>query len=72
MATSPRPGNRRKVQAHRERLREMGLRPVQVWVQDVRSPSFKLRARRQARAVRASTYADDDQRFIDAVSEISS
>lgn len=72
MATSPRPSNRRKVQAHRERLREMGLRPVQVWVQDVRSTSFKLLARRQARAVRDSTYADDDQAFIDAVSEIDS
>ena len=29
-----------KVQAHRERLRARGLRPIQVWVPDTRSPKF--------------------------------
>ena len=32
--------SRDKVRAHRERLRRRGLRPVQIWVPDVRSPVF--------------------------------
>ncbi|HWZ67422.1 MAG TPA: antitoxin MazE family protein [Stellaceae bacterium] len=32
--------SRDKVRAYRERLRRQGLRPVQIWVPDVRSPGF--------------------------------
>jgi len=32
--------SRQKVQAHRDRLRGQGLRPIQVWVPDTRSPKF--------------------------------
>jgi len=62
----PKP-SRDKVRAHRERLRQQGLRPIQIWVPDVRSPAFKVAARRQSRAVARSRYAADDQRFIDSV-----
>ena len=31
--------SRDKVRAHRERLRRQGLRPIQIWVPDVRAPS---------------------------------
>ena len=31
---------RNKVRAHRQRLRQQGLRPIQIWVPDMRSPSF--------------------------------
>lgn len=60
---------REKVREHRERLRAQGLRPIQIWVPDVRSPSFREQARRQSQAVAASAYAHDDQAFIDAVSD---
>lgn len=53
---------------HRRRLRAQGLRPVQIWVPDVRSPEFKDEAHRQSAAVAASKQAADDQAFIDAVS----
>ena len=53
---------------HRRRLRAQGLRPVQIWVPDVRSPEFASEAHRQAAAVAASQQASDDQAFIDAVS----
>lgn len=53
---------------HRRRLRALGLRPVQIWVPDVRSPEFAGEARRQAAAVSASRHAQDDQAFIDAIS----
>ena len=57
-----------KVQAHRDRLRAQGLRPIQIWVPDVRAASFKAEARRQSATVAASARATDDQAFIDAVS----
>jgi hypothetical protein len=60
--------SRAKVQAHRERLRAQGLRPIQIWVPDTRSPRFVAQASRQSRLVAASRYASEDQAFIDALS----
>ena len=59
-----------KVRRHRARLREQGLRPLQVWVPDTRTPGFAEEARRQSLAVAASVHAEADQRFVDAISEI--
>ena len=67
MLASPR-SSRDKVRAHRDRLRAQGLRPVQIWVPDVRSPAFQAEAHRQSVAVAHSSGAQDDQAFIDAVS----
>lgn len=61
--------SRDKVRAHRARLRQQGLRPLQIWVPDVRSPSFKKEARRQAQAVAKSRHAELDQEFIESISE---
>jgi hypothetical protein len=58
-----------KVQEHRKRLRAQGLRPIQMWVPDVRAASFKSEAHRQSAAVAASARAAEDQAFIDAVSD---
>lgn len=44
------------------------MRPIQIWVPDVRSPEFQAEAHRQSLAVAASAHAADDQAFIDAVS----
>lgn len=66
--TQPRT-SRDKVRAHRQRLREQGLRPIQIWVPDMRSPSFARQAHRQSAAVATSRYARRDQEFIDAISE---
>jgi hypothetical protein len=60
--------SRQKVQAHRDRLRAQGLRPIQVWVPDTRSPTFVAEASRQSRRVAASRYAAKDQEFIDEIS----
>jgi Protein of unknown function (DUF3018) len=70
MATTGSKSSRDKVRAHRERLRREGLRPVQIWVPDVRSPSFKAKAHRQSRAVAISIHAGEDQAFIDSVSDL--
>lgn len=62
--------SREKVRAHRQRLREQGLRPVQIWVPDVRSSTFKAEAHRQSLAVAESASSRQDQDFIDAVSDL--
>jgi len=61
---------REKVRAYRERLRRQGLRPIQIWVPDVRSPEFKAEAHRQSAAVAQSAQEAEDQAFIDAVSDL--
>ncbi len=63
-----RKSSRDKVRAHRERLRQAGLRPIQLWVPDVRSPDFKAEAHRQSLAAANSPYAQEDQDFVDAIS----
>ena len=60
--------SRDKVRVHRERLRRLGLRPIQIWVPDVRSPEFATEARRQSLAVAGSRRAQDDQSFVNAIS----
>ena len=66
-ASSAKP-SRIKVREHRERLRAQGLRPIQIWVPDVRARSFRSQAHRQSLAVASSARARKDQAFIDAVS----
>jgi len=66
-ASKPNP-SRVKVRKHRERLRRQGLRPIQIWVPDVRAPAFRSQAHRQSLAVAASSKAREDQAFIDAAS----
>ena len=61
--------SRIKVREHRERLRRQGMRPMQIWVPDVRSPAFRSEAHRQSAAIAASIHVADDQAFIDAISD---
>ena len=69
MASASKPkASRVKVREHRERLRRQGLRPIQIWVPDVRAPAFRSEAHRQSLSVAASSHAREDQAFIDAVS----
>jgi Protein of unknown function (DUF3018) len=61
--------SRDKVREHRKRLRQQGLRPIQIWVPDLRSPAFVAEAHRQSLAVAKSPQAKEDQDFINAVSD---
>jgi hypothetical protein len=67
MGTAKKP-SKDKVRSHRERLRAQGLRPIQIWVPDVRSQEFAAEARRQSRLVSQSPLDAEDQAWIDAVS----
>lgn len=67
---STRRATRNKVRAHRARLRAQGLRPVQIWVPDVRSPGFAQEAHRQSASVAGSPFAADDQAWLDSMSAL--
>ena len=69
MARSRSKSSRDKVRAHRKRLRRQGLRPIQIWVPDMRSPAFVAEAHKQSLAVASSPHALEDQDFIDAMSD---
>ena len=50
-------------------MRAQGLRPVQVWVPDVRSPQFAAEAQRQAALVAQAGESSDDMDFVEGISE---
>ena len=60
---------RDRVARHRLAMRERGFRQIQMWVPDARTDEFKREAQRQARAVAASDRAEDDQDFVEQISE---
>lgn len=53
-----------RVARRRAKLRSAGLRPVQIWVPDTRTPGFADECRRQSRLIRESeteaTRAEDE------------
>jgi hypothetical protein len=68
MPTTVTRSSRDKVRAHRAKLRARGLRPIQIWVPDVRTPEFAAEAHRQSLAVASSPHQEEDQAFIEAIS----
>jgi hypothetical protein len=70
MASHPKStSSRAKVSAHRARLRAQGLKPVQIWLPDVRSPAFKAEAERQARLVAMDPHEAETMAFIEAAAD---
>jgi hypothetical protein len=59
--------NLEKVKAYRERMRAQGLRPIQIWVPDTRSPEFAAEAHRQSLLVAQSEQEKDDLTFIESL-----
>ncbi len=68
-ATPSSQSSRDRVRAYRDRLRQQGLRPIQIWVPDTRSPEFAAEAHRQSLMVARSPHAEDDQAFVDSISD---
>ena len=70
MSAAPRPpSSRDRVRAYRERLRKQGLGPIQLWVPDTRSPDFAAEAHRQSLLAARSRHAEEDQAFVDSISD---
>lgn len=55
-----------KVARHRERMRAAGLRPVQFWVPDTRSPEFIAQVRQQCQSLKGDPAETDVLRFTEA------
>lgn len=56
-----------RVRKHRTALRAAGIRPIQIWVPDLRPPGFADECHRQAQMVAAADAADHDlDAFMDA------
>ena len=53
-----------RVQRRRAKLREQGMRPIQIWVPDTRAPGFAEEYARQCKLVAAS-YREDDLQWLD-------
>jgi len=51
--------NRARVAAHRAALRAQGLRPIQLWIPDTRTPEFAERARLASLAANASADSEE-------------
>ncbi|MDR1768528.1 MAG: antitoxin MazE family protein [Propionibacteriaceae bacterium] len=56
-----------RVRSHRLRLREQGLRPVQIWVPNTRNPEFAAEAARQTRLL---AQADRDEHVMHWLDEV--
>jgi hypothetical protein len=52
-----------KVARHRERMRAAGLRPVQFWVPDTRSPEFAAQVRLQCQSLKGDPAEAEVLRF---------
>ena len=59
----------KRVHKHRNALRAAGLRPIQIWVPDVRSKSFAIHARKQSLAISKSAQEQDDLAFIESIAD---
>jgi hypothetical protein len=57
------------MRAHRARLREAGLRPVQIWVPDVRMPRIAEEAQRQSLLAARHTSEAAALAFIEAAAD---
>jgi antidote-toxin recognition MazE-like antitoxin len=61
--------SRDKVRAYRKRMRAKGLRLVQMWLPDTRTPEFAAEAHRQSLRANASPFAAEDQAWVDSISD---
>lgn len=52
-----------KIARHRERMRAAGLRPVQLWVPDTRSPEFVAQVRKQCQSLSGDPVEAEVLRF---------
>lgn len=57
---------RRKMSDYRQRMRSKGLRPIQLWVPDLRDPERIERLRAEVRFLRDHASSRDGNRFLDA------
>ena len=68
-STATVPTTNDRVQRHRQRLRQSGLRPIQLWVPDVRQPGFADECRRQSALLHGDPAERDTNEWLQAVAD---
>ena len=63
---------RDKMREYRARLRAAGLRPLQIWVPDTRTPQLAKQARRQSLLASSQTSEAELSAFIDHAADLGS
>ena len=63
------PSSAKRVAEHRTKLRESGLRPVQLWVPDTRAPGFAEECRRQSRALLGDPHENEVVDWLEQTAE---
>jgi len=58
-----------RVQKHRMALRAAGLRPVQIWVPDIRRAGFAEECRRQSLALRDDAHERETLDWLEAAAD---
>jgi Protein of unknown function (DUF3018) len=58
-----------RVRKHREQLRAEGLKPVQIWVPDTRSESFRRKCEQESLSLAADPLEADTLAWIDEVAD---
>lgn len=58
-----------RVRKHREQLRAEGLKPVQIWIPDTRSESFRRKCARESLSLTADPLEADTLAWIDEVAD---
>jgi hypothetical protein len=65
--TKPKPKtSAERVRAHRAKMKKQGMRLVQMWVPDVRSPKVRAELRRQSRNLAKAPDREEVTRFIES------
>ena len=60
---------RDRVARHRAQMRARGLRPVQIWAPDRRSPEFSAAVENQLRVIREFDASDDTLDFLQDIAD---
>jgi len=58
-----------RAQKHRAALREVGLRPVQIWVPDTRRPGFAEECRRQSLLFQDDAHEQEINDWLEATAD---
>ncbi|WP_028318609.1 antitoxin MazE family protein [Desulfobulbus elongatus] len=62
-------GTTERVRKHREKLRQAGLRPVQIWIPDTRRPGFAEECRRQSLVLLNDPHETEIMTWVEAVTD---
>lgn len=58
-----------RVKRYRDKLRERGLRPVQIWVPDTNRPGFEMECRRQSELLKSDAHEKEVLDFLEKVAD---